>query len=341
MTDMMKRWEIPDFGIEKLNLATVERPSPKAGEVLVAVEAVSLNYRDLAVADDGMTAQLQFPFTPTSDMAGRVVTVGEGVTRFVPGDRVISTYITNWIDGEPLSWTDSPTQGGPITGMLSQLVATPADWCVRAPASLSPEEACTLPIAALTGWMALIELGHLRPGQTVVIQGTGGVSLFALQFAVAAGARVIVTSSSDAKIARAKELGATHGINRGKVPEWQTAVLGLTQGRGADHILEMAGGENLKRSLAALAPGGRISVIGLLEADELSTPIMPLLASRAQIVAVAVGPRRVLEDLVRMIDHHAIKPVIDGVYDFTQVHEAFAHLKRGAFGKVVIKVCQG
>ena len=338
MTDMMKRWEIPGFGIDGLMLASVPRPTPKAGEVLVAVEAVSLNYRDLAVAEDGMTADLQFPFTPASDMAGRVVAVGEGVTRFVPGDRVISTYITNWIDGEPLSWANSPTQGGPIPGMLAQYVATPADWCVMAPASLSAQEACTLPIAALTGWMALIELGHLRPGQTVVVQGTGGVSLFALQFAAAAGARVIVTSSSDEKIARAIELGATYGINRSKTLEWQSVVVKLTQGRGADHILEMAGGENVKRSIAAIAPGGRISVIGLLESDELSTPIMPLLASRAQIVAVAVGPRRVLEDVVRMIDHHAIKPVIDGVYGFTQAREAFAHLKRGAFGKIVVTV---
>jgi NADPH:quinone reductase-like Zn-dependent oxidoreductase len=338
MTAMMTRWEIPSFGVDKLSLVSASRPSPKAGEVLVEVEAVSLNYRDLVVAEDRMTADLQFPFTPTSDMAGRVVAVGEGVTRFAAGDRVISTYITNWIDGEPLSWVNSPTQGGPIPGMLSQYVATPADWCVRAPASLSAEEACTLPIAALTGWMALIELGHLRPGQTVVIQGTGGVSLFALQFAAAAGARVIVTSSSDDKLARVKELGASHGINRTRTPEWQSVVAELTQGRGADHILEMAGGENLRRSIAAVAPGGRISVIGLLESDELSTPIMSLLASRAQIVAVAVGPRRVLEDVVRMVDHHAIKPVIDGVYDFSQVPQAFDHLKRGAFGKIVVKV---
>jgi NADPH:quinone reductase-like Zn-dependent oxidoreductase len=340
MTDMMKRWAIPSFGIETLNLASVARPVPKAAEILVEVEAVSLNYRDLVVAEDGMTADLIFPFTPTSDMAGRVVAVGEGVTRFAPGDRVISTYITNWIDGEPLSWANAPTQGGPIPGMLAQYVATPADWCVLAPETLTAEEASTLPIAALTAWMALIELGHLRPGQTVVVQGTGGVSLFALQFAAAAGARVIVTSSSDDKLARAIELGATHGINRTKTPEWQSAVAELTQGRGADHILEMAGGENLKRSIAAVAPGGRISVIGLLESDELATPIMPLLASRAQIAAVAVGPRRVLEDVVRMVDHHGVRPVIDAIYDFSQAPEAFVHLKRGAFGKIVIKVRQ-
>lgn len=338
MTDMMTRYELPDFGIDKLHLASAQRPKPRPGEILVAVEAVSLNYRDLVVADNGMTADLKFPFTPTSDMAGRVVEVGEGVTRFLPGDRVISTYITNWIDGEPLSWENSPTQGGPIPGMLSQFVATPADWCVLAPASLTAVEASTLPVAALTAWMALIELGALRPGQTVVVQGTGGVSLFAIQFAAAAGATVIVTSSSDDKLARAKALGAAHGINRTLIPAWDSEVTKLTQGRGADHILEMAGGENLRRSIAAIAPGGRISVIGLLESEELATPIMPLLASRASIVAVAVGPRRVLEDVVLLIDDHHIKPVIDAVYNFSEVPQAFEHLRRGAFGKVVVKV---
>ncbi len=335
---MMKRYEIDDFGIDRLKLVTAPRPVPKAGEILVEVEAVSLNYRDLVVAENGMTATLQFPFTPASDMAGRVVEVGEGVTRFAPGDRVISTYITNWIDGEPLLWANSPTQGGPIPGMLSEYVATPADWCVLAPDSLTAVEAATLPIAALTAWMALIELGRLRPGQSVVVQGTGGVSLFAVQFAAAAGANVIVTSSSDDKLGRAKALGATHGINRNTTPDWEQAVAELTGGRGADHILEMAGGENLKKSIAAVAPGGRISIIGLLDSEELSTPIMALLASRAAIVAVAVGPRRVLEDVVRTVDHHAIKPVIDAVYDFSQAAEAFAHLERGAFGKVVIQV---
>jgi NADPH:quinone reductase-like Zn-dependent oxidoreductase len=336
MTDVMKRWEIAEFGLDALTLVTAPRPDPKAGEVLVRVEAVSLNYRDTQVIENGMTASLPFPFVPTSDMAGTVVAVGEGVTRFSIGDRVISTYIAGWIDGVPRSWAEMPTQGGPIQGMLAEFVATPADWCVLAPKSLSAQEASTLPVAALTAWMALIELGQLRVGQTVVVQGTGGVSLFAIQFAAASGAEVIVTTSSDSKIARSIELGATHGINRNTTPDWQTAVLELTGGRGADHILEMTGGDNLRRSLLAVAPGGRISIIGLLESDELRTSIMPLLASRASLVAVAVGHRRALEDLVRMIDHSGIKPVIDGRYAFAQARDAFAHLNRGAFGKVVI-----
>jgi NADPH:quinone reductase-like Zn-dependent oxidoreductase len=338
MTDTMKRWEIPAYGLDKLSLNTVERPTPRAGEILVEVEAVALNYRDLVVAADGMGSDLAFPFTPASDMTGRVVALGEGVTRFAVGDQVISTYIANWVDGAPLSWSDSPTQGGPIPGMLSQYVTTPADWCVLAPKSLTAEEASTLPVAALTAWMALVEEGNLHAGETVVVQGTGGVSLFAIQIAAANGAQVIVTTSSDDKIARAKELGATHGINRNTHPDWQDEVRRLTGGRGAEHILEMAGGDNLRRSLHAVAPGGRISVIGLLESDEVTLPIMPMLGSRATIVAIAVGPRRVLEDLVRAVDIRTMKPVIDATYSFDQVPEAFEHLKRGAFGKVVVKV---
>lgn len=336
MSESMQRWEIPAFGLDTLSVARAPRPTPAAGEILVKIEAVSLNYRDIQVVENGMTASLSFPFTPTSDMAGVVVAVGEGVSRFAVGDRVLSTYITNWIDGNPRTWAEMPTQGGPLQGMLAQYVATPEQWCVQAPKHLSAVEASTLPIAALTAWMALIELGHLHAGQTVVVQGTGGVSLFAVQLAAASGAVVIVTSSSDEKIAQAIALGATHGINRTAVPDWHTAVLELTDGRGADHVLEMAGGDNLGRSLQAVVPGGRVSIIGLLESDELRTPIMPLLGSRASIVAVAVGPRRAMEDMIRMIDHHRIKPVIDATYSFAEVPQAFAHVQRGAFGKVVI-----
>jgi NADPH:quinone reductase-like Zn-dependent oxidoreductase len=340
MSSTVKRWEIPSLGVDRLALREVPRPVPKAGEIVVEVEAVSLNYRDAEVADNGMGNALTFPFTPASDMAGRVVAVGEGVTRFAVGERVISAYMPGWLDGVPLSWTEAPTQGGPLPGMLAQYVVTPADWCVRAPRTLSAIEASTLPVAALTAWMALVELGNLHAGQTVVVQGTGGVSLFAIQLAAAHGAQVIVTSGSDDKIARAIALGATHGINRNTTPEWQRAVLELTGGRGAEHILEMTGGENVERSLQAVVQGGRISVIGLLDSDRISLPILRLLASRASIVGIAVGPRRALEDLVRAVDLLGIKPVIDATYAFSQVPEAFAHLRRGAFGKIVVRVSE-
>jgi len=338
MTELMTRWETPALGLQHLTQVQVPRPRPKAGEVLVRIEAVSLNFRDGEVLEHGMGVPLEFPFVPASDMAGTVVAVGEGVSRFAEGDRVISQFISRWVDGAPLSWVDAPTQGGPIPGMLAEYVVTPADWCVRAPQSLTAAEASTLPVAALTAWMALIELGHLHAGHTVVVQGTGGVSLFAVQLAAANGATVIVTSGSDAKLARAKALGARHGINRHLQPDWHEAVLELTQGRGAEQILEMVGGDNVQRSLQAVANGGRIAVIGLLDSDQMSVPIMSLLGRRASITGISVGPRRALEDLVRMIDRHGIKPVIDHCYDFSQVPEAFAHLQRGPFGKVVIQV---
>ncbi|CAM2157310.1 Alcohol dehydrogenase [Pararobbsia alpina] len=338
MQDTMRRWALPSLGLGNLSIQSVDMPQPGIGELLVAVEAVSLNYRDAEVAEHGMGVALPFPFTPASDMAGRVVGVGPGVTRFAVGDRVISTCITGWIDGAPKSWADAPTQGGPIQGMLSEYVTTNAEWCVRAPQSLTPFEASTLPIAGLTAWMALMEVGHLRAGQTVVVQGTGGVSLFALQLALANGAQVIVTTSSDDKMARAHALGAQFTIDRRETPEWQDEVLIITGGRGADHILEMAGGDNGARCLQAICPGGNVSVIGLLESDSLTLPLMPLLGSRARITGISVGPRRALEDLVRTIDLKGIVPIIDAIYPFEQAPQAFEHLKRGAFGKVVVQV---
>lgn len=341
MKSSMNRWEISSPGLEQLTLREVSMPMPGRGEILVKVEAVSLNYRDSVIVEGGMGTSLTFPFSPTSDMAGRVVALGEGVTRFAVGDRVVSSYLANWIDGNPMSLEEAPTQGGPLPGMLAEYVVTMADWCVLAPKSLSAAEASTLPVAGLTAWMALIELGHLRVGQSVVIQGTGGVSLFAVQLAAASGATVIVTSSSDEKLARTSSLGATHGVNRSRTPNWESEVLRITHGRGADHILEMAGGDNISRSIKAVALGGRISVIGLLESDELRLPILDLLFSHASIVGIAVGPRRALEDLIRAVDFHSLKPVIDTVYSFSEVPKAFAHLKRGAFGKIVIDVAAG
>jgi NADPH:quinone reductase-like Zn-dependent oxidoreductase len=341
MTDQMTRWELSEFGASKLALRTVDRPQPRPGEILVRVEAVALNYRDAEIIDHGMGLALAFPFTPTSDMAGEVVAVGHGVTRFMAGDQVISVCIAGWIDGAPLSWTDAPTQGGPINGMLSEYVATPADWCVKQPRTLTPEQASTLPTAGLTAWMALFENGALRPDQTVVVQGTGGVSTFAIQFAAAAGARVIVTSSSEEKIAWAKAIGAHEGINRRASPDWHQDVLRLTGGRGADHILEMAGGENLGRSLQAIVQGGKIWMIGLLGSDTISARILPLLGSRASIVAISVGHRRGLEDLVRMVDRQNIQPVIARTYLFQDVREAFTYLRGGTFGKVVVRVAGG
>lgn len=332
-----ERWELAAYGLQHLAMRIAPLPAPKAGEILIATEAVSLNYRDVEVVANGMGNTLEFPFVPASDLAGRVIAVGEGVSRFAVGDRVLSAYIPGWRDGVSLSWSEAPTRGGPLQGALARHVVEPADWYVHAPLSLSAQEASSLPVAGLTAWMALLETGQLHAGQSVVVQGTGGVSLFAVQLAAAHGARVIVVSGSDDKLVQAIALGASHGINRSITPDWEQQVLQLTGGRGADHILEMAGGQNVERSVRAVAQGGRIALIGLLEDDRFSLSVMALLASRATITGIAVGPRRALEDLVRAVDVLNIRPVIETSYAFNELPQALAHVRRGAFGKIVVR----
>jgi NADPH:quinone reductase-like Zn-dependent oxidoreductase len=303
--------------------------------VLVKVGAVSLNYRDGAIVDGTMSALTDGVLIPGSEIAGEIVASGPGVTRFSVGDRVITNDIVTWVDGpRPPENTNSAA----IMGRLSEYAVVPVEILSASPRTLNTIGASTLPVAALTAWFAVVELGHIYAGQTIVVQGTGGVSLFAVQFAAAHGARVIVTSSNDDKIARVLALGASDGINRTEHPEWQRVVLELTDGRGADHILEMAGGDNLARSVEAVGLGGRISIIGLLDDRELRAPILPILMRRVTLAGIGVCHRRALEDMVRAVDRLQIKPVIDMVYGFHEAPQAFAHLKRGPFGKVVIRV---
>lgn len=336
----MKSWHMSAIGRANLALGTASVPVPGPGEIRVKVKAVSLNYRDKLVIDTGMGLPPAFPFVPASDMAGVVDAVGSGVTRFRPGDRVMSTYIPGWIDGQRPGNARVPayqTLGGFYPGMLADYVVLKEDWLSASPASLTDAEASTLPIAGLTAWFALVELGKLKAGDTVLVQGTGGVALFGLQIAKALGAEVIVTSGSDEKLARAKALGADHGINR-QQGDWVAAVHALTQDRGADHILEIAGGANLGRSLEAVAVEGIISVIGVLEGFEISGSVLPLLMKSPVIQGISVGHRRSLEDLVRAVDHVGLKPVIDRTYAFGDLPAALDHLDRGPFGKIVVEV---
>jgi NADPH:quinone reductase-like Zn-dependent oxidoreductase len=332
MTTDMQQWEIAAPGDANLRMVTASKPVPKPGEILIEVDAVSLNYRERWIIDGGMGGSWEKPLTPGSDVAGRVVALGEHVTRFAVGDRVIDNDIVGWLDGD----APPPDANSFQLGRLAQYVAAPAEWFIAAPRSLDAAAASTLPVAGLTAWMALVELGKLRAGQTVVVQGTGGVALFAVQFAAAMGARVILTSSSDEKLERARAFGATDAINRHRTPDWHQAVRDLTAGRGADHILEMAGGDNVQKSLEAVAVGGRISLVGLLEAPDFRMSIVPLLFSRASVIGIGVGHRRALEDMVRAVDRIGLKPVIDARYSFAELPKAMAHLRRGAFGKVVV-----
>lgn len=338
----MKAWTIDALGRDRLRIANLNQPEPRAGEVLIRVANVSLNYRDLLVLEGRMGDGRAFPFVPGSDLAGTVTACGEGVTRFASGDRVMTTYVPGWIDGRQLGSAAQPngmTMGGPYAGVLAEYVALPESWLVRAPQSLTDAEASTLPIAGVTAWFSLIEEGKLRAGETVLVQGTGGVALFGIQVAKAHGATVIVTSSDDAKLDRAKALGAEICINRNKI-DWAEAAVAATGGRGVDHILEIAGGPNLAKSVAAAAVGGQISVIGIIEGLDLQAPAFPLLLKQVVIRGIFVGPRRAAEDFALAIDATDIKPVIDKRYPFAALPDALAHLERGPFGKIVIDIAE-
>ncbi|HGV0045253.1 TPA: zinc-dependent alcohol dehydrogenase family protein [Enterobacter ludwigii] len=338
MTEMMQRWSMDALGRENLRLTQAPVPQPGPGEVRVRVNAVALNYRDKMVIEGNMPIALTFPFTPASDMAGVVDSMGEGVTRFKPGARVISTFSPEWVDGKPKGDARNlpyQTLGGYFQGMLSEYVIMRENWLVAAPETLDDAEASTLPCAGLTAWFALVERGQLRAGQSVLVQGTGGVAIFALQIAKAHGAEVFVTSGSDEKLALAKTLGADRGINRLK-GNWADEIYALTQDRGIDHIIETVGGENLIHSLRAVAVHGRISVIGVLAGSEISLPASELLLKSPVIQGIGVGHRRALEDFVRAVDVTGLKPVIEHRYRFNQLEEALVHLDRGAFGKIVL-----
>lgn len=338
MKEMMQRWSMDALGRENLRLTQAPVPQPGPGEVRVRVNAVALNYRDKMVIEGNMPIALTFPFTPASDMAGMVDSTGEGVTRFKPGARVISTFSPEWVDGKPKGDARNlpyQTLGGYFQGMLSEYVIMRENWLVAAPETLDDAEASTLPCAGLTAWFALVERGQLRAGQSVLVQGTGGVAIFALQIAKAHGAEVFVTSGSDEKLALAKTLGADRGINRLK-GNWADEIYALTQDRGIDHIIETVGGENLRHSLRAVAVHGRISVIGVLAGSEISLPASELLLKSPVIQGIGVGHRRALEDFVRAVDVTGLKPVIEHRYRFNQLEEALVHLDRGAFGKIVL-----
>jgi len=340
-TDTMKQWTLKDVGRANLEFVSTTIPAPAEHEILVKVAAVSLNYRDLLLIEDGLGfAAKADPFVPASDAAGVVVAAGAAVTRFKLGERVISTFIPGWIDGPGFGTAREPnyrTLGGAMQGVLSEYVVLDQDWAVKAPESLDDVEASTLPCAGLTAWTALVERGRLHAGQTVAVQGTGGVALFGLQIAAAHGADVIVVSGNDDKLERAKALGARHGIDRNK-EDWVEAVYRLTGDRGADHILEIVGGAHLGRALQAAAVFGRVSLIGVLEGFDISGHFAPLALKHLTVEGIQVGHRKALEDFVRAIDQTGIKPVVDAEYAFADLPAALDHLARGPFGKIVMNI---
>ena len=339
MAGTMRRWEMDGIGRDRLELRDVAIPTPRRGEILVDVAAVSLNHRDKMVIESGRGLPLAFPFTPGSDLAGKVVARGEGVSRFSIGDDVISTFTPGWLDGIRQGDARTPsyrTLGGYYPGVLADYVAFPEDWFVRMPATLGHAEASTLPCAGITAWFALVERGLVHAGETVLVQGTGGVALFGIQIAKMHGAEVIVCGSAD-KLARAKALGVDHVIDR-KQEDVVEAVLRITGDHGADHILELAGGPHLGKAVQMAAVGGRIYQIGALEGFEVAAPAMPLMLKDVTVQGIGTGHRRALEDLVRAVERTGMRPVIDTRYPLANLSAALDHLDRGAFGKIVIEM---
>ncbi|TGQ71472.1 MAG: NAD(P)-dependent alcohol dehydrogenase [Mesorhizobium sp.] len=335
-SDINRSWQMTGFGLPRLQPAEGRIPEPGPHELLVRIKAISLNYKDRMIVDGVLIPDLAFPFVPTSDAVGEVVAAGRGVSHFQVGQRVLGQVIADWPDGDAPPVLHKRSLGSSVPGTLSDYMLFQEDAAVLAPPSLDDAEASTLPIAALTAWFAMAEATKPVPGQTILIQGTGGVSLFGLQFAAAFGLRAIVTSSSDGKLERAKKLGAWQVINYRSRPAWDEAARELTDGAGANHILEMVGGDNARRSLQALAADGRLSVIGLLGSMELNFPIVPFLRNRITVQGISVGHRRAFERMNQAIETLKIKPVVDKVFGFDEVPQAFEHLEKGPFGKVVI-----
>lgn len=326
-----------DNGTSDLSLTESTPQALAPGQVRVAIKAASLNYRDLIVRG-GMDPSALPRLTPLSDGAGEVIEVAPDVTVWQVGDRVMPSFFPDWHEGRFDPVGNGGALGGSRDGVLAEQIVTAAASLVAIPDHLSFAQAATLPCAAVTAWGALFERGRpLQRGDVLLVQGTGGVAMFGLQFAHAVGARVIVLSSSDEKLARARELGAEFGINYRDTPDWADAVRALTGGHGADHILELGGAQTFEQSIAAVAGGGVISQIGVLTGFGATPNLNGLFMASASINGIMVGPRAYLDRLSRFMAQHKITPLIDRSFNFDALDAAFAHLEgAGHMGKVVI-----
>jgi NADPH:quinone reductase-like Zn-dependent oxidoreductase len=335
----MRVWQIQSFGIDQMVLAELPQPRPGPGEVLVKVHAVSLNYRDLKMVLGQYNPKMALPRIPCSDGAGEVVELGEGVHQVSKGQRVAGIFMQNWLEGDPTAEKTRGALGGDIDGMLAEYVVLRQDGVVTIPEHLSYQEGATLPCAAVTAWNALEHAAHVRPGDVVVTQGTGGVSIFGLQFAKIAGATVIGTSSSDEKLERARTLGLDAGLNYRQVPEWAKWVHKQTNNRGADLIVEVGGAGTFSQSLQAVRMGGTIAQIGVLSQSDQPLPIPLILHRQVRIHGVYVGSRAHFEAMNQAVTAHQIRPVVDRVFPFSQAREALKAMEKGVyFGKIVIQV---
>lgn len=326
------------FGLDALKLTERAEPKVQPGTVLVRVRAASLNYRDLMVTQGVYNPKMPLPRIPCSDGAGEVVEVGAGVEGVKAGDRVAGTFFQNWAEGELTDVLARSTLGGDLDGMLAEYVLLSSTGFVKLPEHLSFAQGATLPCAALTAWHGLFCKGNLQPGESVLVQGTGGVSLFALQFARMAGARVIVTSSSDEKLARALKMGASDGINYKTTPKWAERAQELTGGIGVDHVVEVGGAGTLMQSFRAVRRAGHVSVIGVLAGPADMNPL-PILMRGLKVQGVFVGSRKMFADMNRAISLAKLEPVIDRAFPLAETKQALEHMRDGKhFGKIVIEI---
>jgi NADPH:quinone reductase-like Zn-dependent oxidoreductase len=337
----MKAYQISKFGIDHLELGDREMQKPGSNEVVVAFRAVSLNYRDVMVVKGTYNPRMKLPAIPFSDGAGEVVEIGEDVTKWRIGARVCPNVVQTWIDGEPTATSSKTAIGaGGYDGVLREFGVFNEESLVEIPEHLSFDEAAALPCAALTAWNALVFSGKIRKGDTVLTLGTGGVSVFAVQFAKRFGARVIATSGSDEKIAKIKQLGADEAINYRATPDWDKAVLELTDGRGVDHVIEVGGSGTLQRSVRAVRVGGHIALIGALNASGEFNPI-PIFMKAIRLQGIFIGSRRMFEEMNAEIAASGLKPVIDRTFEFDQAGEALKYMESGShFGKIVVSVAR-
>ena len=332
----MRAVEIRGFSLDQMALVERPDPVPGPGQALVRLRAASLNFRDLLTVQGKYNPKLKLPLIPCSDGAGEVVAVGEGTTRVRPGDRVSGIFAQRWIAGEPTRERLRFTLGGPLDGTLAELAVYDQEGLVKVPDHLTDEEAATLPCAAVTAWSAL---QGITAGDTVLLQGTGGVSIFALQLGRLLGARVIITSSSDEKLARARDLGAAEGINYRETPDWGARVKELTGGAGVDLVVEVGGAGTLRQSLQSVRMGGTIALLGVLAGNtaEISLPLIFMQSVRVQ--GILVGPRESFEAMNRALALHRLHPVIDRVFPLDEFRAAFEHMGAGGhFGKIVVRI---
>ena len=328
-----------DWSIDNLTLTERPKPEPGPGQVLLKMKAASLNYRDLVVPQRGygkLTGTL--PLIPISDGVGEVIAIGEGVGRVAVGDRVCPLMIQSWISGPPTMERLISTLGGPLDGVMTEYMVLSEQGVVKTSEHLSDEEASALPCAALTAWSAVVTDGQVKAGDRVLVQGTGGVSLFALQFAKLLGAHVIVTSSSDDQLQRAISLGADEGINSVSTPEWGKEVRRMAGADGVDLIVEVGGQKTLPQSLRAIRAGGTINLIGVLSGLNMDVSLGLIVIRKVRLQGITVGNRDGMEAMMRAISQHAVKPVIDRTFAFEELREALDYLARGVhFGKICIR----